>query len=156
LTLNDNKPYLLQVWTQKGDMVFEKALHKPVCNWNITKDKFLFQEEPNRPEVFLVDLRLNRAPKIFQFNIPKHISRGRVNSFWDDATKKITVPAEEANSNKIDESAASKEFEFAENINVSFKEEQAPPRPVNSSRKVYSEPSGPSPSVSQLFGEELI
>ena len=43
LKLRDkNMRFLLQVWTNKGDMVFERALETPIVNWNITKDKFLF------------------------------------------------------------------------------------------------------------------
>ena len=56
LDLNDQKPYLLQIWKREGTMLFEKSLTKPVCNWNITKDKFIFQEEPSKPEIFMVSL----------------------------------------------------------------------------------------------------
>ena len=42
LQINQGKPYLLQLWKRGGVMVFEKPLRKPVCNWNVTKDKFIF------------------------------------------------------------------------------------------------------------------
>ena len=32
------------------------ALKKPICNWNITQDKFLFQEDPKKSTVHLVIL----------------------------------------------------------------------------------------------------
>lgn len=44
LQIHNGVKYLLQVWTKKGDMVFEKPLQQPVCNWNISEDKFIFQE----------------------------------------------------------------------------------------------------------------
>ena len=59
LMLNDGKPYLLQIWKRGGTMVFEKSLNRPICNWNVTTDKFIFQEEPTRPEVYLISLYLN-------------------------------------------------------------------------------------------------
>ena len=42
IQLNKDKKYLLQVWTREGVMVFERPMEKPVCNWNISKDKLLF------------------------------------------------------------------------------------------------------------------
>ena len=53
---NKGMKFLLQVWTNKGDLVFEKALKQPCCNWNLTKDKFLFQLNPNSPQIYLVRL----------------------------------------------------------------------------------------------------
>lgn len=37
-----NRPYLLQVWNNKGEMAFERALQYPVSNWNIANDVFMF------------------------------------------------------------------------------------------------------------------
>ena len=37
-----NKPYLLQLWNKKGEMVFERPLEQPVANWNIANDVFMF------------------------------------------------------------------------------------------------------------------
>ena len=42
LQTNDGFEFLLQVWTKKGDMVFERPLNMPICNWNISGDKFIF------------------------------------------------------------------------------------------------------------------
>ena len=39
---NNNFEYLLQVWNRKGEMVFERALRQPVCNWNISGNHFIF------------------------------------------------------------------------------------------------------------------
>lgn len=44
LLANNEKPYLLQVWNLQGECVFERALEKPVANWNINifHDIFFF------------------------------------------------------------------------------------------------------------------
>ena len=47
---------MLQVWTRDGVKLFEKQLDKPISNWNLTKDKFLFQIEPHSRDVYLVNL----------------------------------------------------------------------------------------------------
>ena len=60
LELNFPNQYLLQVWSNKGEMVFERAMVKPVVNWNIVEDKFLFQEEAGKPEIFMVRLFIER------------------------------------------------------------------------------------------------
>ena len=39
---NDGKQYLLQVWSNRGEMIFERQLDAKVTNWNISTDKFLF------------------------------------------------------------------------------------------------------------------
>ena len=31
---NEGKPFLLQVWSIKGEMVFERSLSMPPANWN--------------------------------------------------------------------------------------------------------------------------
>ena len=41
-------------------MVFEKPLDYPVCNWNIAKDKFVFQLSPDTPQIYLVKLYLEK------------------------------------------------------------------------------------------------
>ena len=56
LMMNDMRKYLLQVWDKRGDMIFEKSLRQPVCNWNISRNKFIFQETVNSREVFIVRL----------------------------------------------------------------------------------------------------
>lgn len=45
LALNNGLPFLLQVWKRGGQLLFEKSMRRPVANWNIKKDKFLFQED---------------------------------------------------------------------------------------------------------------
>ena len=39
---NGGMDFLLQVWKLGGTLVFEKALEKEPCYWNMTSDKFLF------------------------------------------------------------------------------------------------------------------
>ena len=37
-----DKPFLIQVWNLKGQMVFERPLKQPVANWNITENVLMF------------------------------------------------------------------------------------------------------------------
>ena len=53
---NNMHPYLLQVWSIKGEMLFEKPLMKPVVNWNISKDRLMFIEEIDSTTFYLVKL----------------------------------------------------------------------------------------------------
>ena len=39
------KPYLLQIWDMKGNMVFESQLEKLVQSWSLQDDNFLFIEQ---------------------------------------------------------------------------------------------------------------
>ena len=41
---NSGKPYLLQVWNQRGEMIYERSMANPVANWNICGNKLLFME----------------------------------------------------------------------------------------------------------------
>lgn len=56
LMINKGMPFLLQVWNRYGTMVFEKPLKKPITNWNISDDKFIFQQETNSPDIYVVRL----------------------------------------------------------------------------------------------------
>ena len=56
LMINKGMPFLLQVWNRFGTMVFEKPLKKPIVNWNISDDKFIFQIETNSPDIYVVRL----------------------------------------------------------------------------------------------------
>ena len=69
---NQGRRYLLQVWTINGDMVFEKPLDKPVANWNIQGNKFLFQEDSidGSRKVYLVKLFMDDRPIVFEFTLP--------------------------------------------------------------------------------------
>ena len=57
LKINEGKRYLLQVWQKGGKLIFEKSLKKPCVNWNITSDTFIFQEDQDEPEIYLVTLK---------------------------------------------------------------------------------------------------
>ena len=84
LLKNSNLPYLLQVWTIKGEMVFERSLSKPISNWNITSDYFVFQEHCESPTIFVVRLfeKDERTPLVFEFNLPVDVAKNRINSYY--------------------------------------------------------------------------
>ena len=69
---NEGKRYLLQVWSINGVMVFEKPLDKPVVNWNVSRNKLLFQEDnfDSSNKVYLVKLFIDKPPIVFKFSLP--------------------------------------------------------------------------------------
>lgn len=71
---NNGLQYLLQVWNVNGEMIFEKSLEKPVCNWNICSSRLMFMEEPNSNILWLVRLSMDRKSTIFKLLLPSTIS----------------------------------------------------------------------------------
>lgn len=53
----EDKPFLLQVWNLKGEMVFERALKQPVANWNIANDVLMFQECSTDSNIWIVKMQ---------------------------------------------------------------------------------------------------
>ena len=56
-------------------MVFERALKWPIANWNISGEKFLFQESRKSKAIYIVKLYIDKTPKLFKFNLPVMMSR---------------------------------------------------------------------------------
>ena len=51
--------------------MFEKPLDKPVTSWNVSRNKLLFQEDVNNPNlVYLVKLFIDKPPIVFKFSLP--------------------------------------------------------------------------------------
>ena len=68
--------YLLQVWNLKGEMVYERQMARPVINWNVVGDIFLFQEAPERHSdsmIHMVRLFEDKKPDplSFRLQLPK-------------------------------------------------------------------------------------
>ena len=80
LQKNDNFPFLLQVWSIKGEMIFEKRMMKPPENWNISGNKLIYMEENNSNKIFLVKLFLDSEPVLFVFELPEGISGDKKHS----------------------------------------------------------------------------
>ena len=91
LSMNADLPYLLQVWQYGGKLVFEKPLAKPVENWNITQDKFLFQEDANVPELFLICLNQGKQPQVFKCQLPPNLTENRHQSVPTINIKKFVI-----------------------------------------------------------------
>ena len=69
---NGGRQYLLQVWSIKGELVFEKPMEKPVTSWNVSRNKLLFQEDDDNPNlVYLVKLFIDKPPVAFKFYLPE-------------------------------------------------------------------------------------
>ena len=67
---NQEKSFLLQVWSRYGNMVFEKPMANPCTNWNISENIFVFSEKVDCETVWLVKLSLEKEPVVFKFNMP--------------------------------------------------------------------------------------
>ena len=91
----DGIRWLLQVWTDKGDMIFERPMKNPVANWNITDNKFVFLEETHSTEIYLVKLFLDKQPVLFKFILPQSVPKGQINSTFDDVEDNYVIPDEE-------------------------------------------------------------
>lgn len=91
------RPFLLQVWTEAGEMVFEKPLLTPPANWNISGDKLLFLEETNAREICLVKLFTDKKPILFKFRLPEDLTHGLVNSHYDHDAQNFLIQTEEEN-----------------------------------------------------------
>ena len=77
-------------------MVFEKSLRQPISNWNISGDKFIFQETKESDYIHIVKLFLDKQPYLFRFKLPLHDQSHRHNSYYDPELGRIIVPDEDA------------------------------------------------------------
>ena len=116
--VNDYRRYLVQVWTKKGDMIFEKPLNLPICNWNISGDKFIFQEESNKAEIYLVKLSLDKPSYLFKFKMASHVIKNRVNTYYNKATQQFVVPQEKMMPRRSESSQDQKMT-----VNIAFQED---------------------------------
>ena len=82
-------------------MVFEKALVKPVCNWNITADKFIFQEDIKK-SIYVVSLKDENLPKVYKFKLPIEKIRGQKNTRYDIKSKSFKIPKEQHPDDSLD------------------------------------------------------
>ena len=86
---NNGFAFLLQVWTRNGDMIFERALETPCCNWNIANDKFMYQESHDSSDIYLVHLYMEKKAIVFKFTLPdddegQSIVKNRTNTHYDE------------------------------------------------------------------------
>ena len=91
---NGGLPYLIQVWTLKGELVYEKPLKKPLANWNISDDRFMFLEDTYSTSVWLVKLFEDKAPVIYRFELPESVVAGGINSVWNEKEQNYVIPEE--------------------------------------------------------------
>jgi len=99
---NGGLEYLLQVWSSKGDLLFERPLEKPISNWNISKDKFIFQETRESPIIYIVRLFLDKEPHLHKFKLPEHVTKNGINSYFENGH--FIVPPEDHNAASEDSS----------------------------------------------------
>jgi len=89
-------------------------MHKPVSNWNITQDKFLFQEDSNSPQVFLLRLYVDKPAYLFKFSFPESVTEGLVNTFFDFDTNKFSIPKEAVVDVEDDADSANPQYDLSE------------------------------------------
>ena len=68
---NGGKAYLMQVWTNKGELAYERKLDRPVENWNISTDKLLFHEREDSDYIYVVKLREREVSTLFELKLPR-------------------------------------------------------------------------------------
>lgn len=94
---NGRKKYLLQVWSIKGELVFERALHSPIVNWNIMDDVFLFQQTLGEEVLTLVRLYPDRQAQVYEIVMPQSAFAGNADDDLvntDFKNEKFVVPVE--------------------------------------------------------------
>ena len=96
LSRNMSMPYLLQVWNRLGEMIFERPLKQPISNWNISGDKFMFQERSSDPHIWLVKMYRDKQSHIFKINMPAGVmeDESKVNSYFDQSLNRLVIPVE--------------------------------------------------------------
>jgi hypothetical protein len=93
LEYNDKKKYLIQVWSKRGEMIFEKPTHRPCCNFNINDNVFVFQEETDSPEIYVVKLHLDKKSILYKFTLPTSLtSSHHINSYFDEKMDNFVIP----------------------------------------------------------------
>ncbi len=76
-------------------MVFERKLRQPVGNWNVTHDKFIFQEKIDDPSIYVLKLWKDRTPKLFRFDFPDFAVKKRINTKWSEKNQRFEIPKED-------------------------------------------------------------
>ena len=70
------KKFLLQVWSNQGELVYERKLAEPVANWSISTNKLLFQEEIGSSTVCVVKLSLDSRATLYEIELPQAVLAG--------------------------------------------------------------------------------
>ena len=118
---NGGCAFLLQVWTIRGDMIFEKPLEKPVSNWNISDNILLFLEEINSTDVWMVKLFMDRPALLYKFVIPNLGSDKAINSVYDVKTQNYIIPDDATGAVQPDQKLAKHDIDDAESLpNAAF------------------------------------
>ena len=78
-------------------MLFERAVSQPVSNWNISDEKFMFQECATDRHIWLVKLKPDSTPFIYKIALPTDVVEDpkKVNTFWNAKKKRMVIPIEE-------------------------------------------------------------
>ena len=69
--------YLLQVWSNQGDLIYERKLKSVLKGWGLCGDKFFYQEDDSEDNIFEVFMLTTAGLKckIHKFILPESIKR---------------------------------------------------------------------------------
>ena len=67
---------------------------------------FLFQEETNSPDVYLLRLYKDDQPFLFKFNLHESVTAGLINTTFDERKGRFEVPQEPNVFNTVDHDAS--------------------------------------------------
>lgn len=62
--------YLLQVWSQKGYLYYERKMAEKPCMMNIIGKVVIFKEDAEDNDVYVVKLRMQKHASLFKFTLP--------------------------------------------------------------------------------------
>ena len=88
---NNDKEFLMQVWTKKGELAFEKKLDKPVHNWNISTDKLLFHETEDSDTIHVVKLRSQSTSTLYELKLPPGTFEDEIKSQLNEEVLNIPI-----------------------------------------------------------------
>ena len=108
-----DRAWLLQVWSDKGVMLYEKALCAPVCNWNIHGDTFVFQEAPTSHQITVVRFSEDAQAKVFTLDLPDRImsNSDQINSHYNRGIKNFVIDKDKQTKAKDTERISKSKFE---------------------------------------------
>ena len=64
-----------------------------ISNWNISKDKFIFQEHTYSNEIYIVKLYKDKQAVVLKFILPQHAVANRINTLY--MNDRFVIPDEQ-------------------------------------------------------------
>lgn len=68
------------MWSNKGQLLYEKKLSSPVSNWNIHEDVLVFQEHIHSEVLNVVRLFEDKQAEVIEVKTPRGLIASRVST----------------------------------------------------------------------------